>query len=154
MTSGCGVPTCPAPSTIPPAPNPSRTASSSRPSRHARSASPLACTSKVSRNLAGPHAGMRPPHVIISRGANIYPQEVDDVDNPTASLRDVDADLLGKHPELYPDLTVTQQYGIPYETVMDIQLAVLRERFDTLVHKVRSEEPRLNSSHVEISYAV
>jgi len=79
---------------------------------------------------------MRPPHVIISGGANIYPQEVDDVDNPTASLRDVDADLLGKHPELYPDLTVTQQYGIPYETVMDIQLAVLRERFDTLVHKV------------------
>jgi len=58
------------------------------------------------------------------------------MDQPTASQRNVDADLLRKHPERYPDLTVTQQYGIAYETVMDIQLAVLRERFDTLVHQV------------------
>jgi hypothetical protein len=58
------------------------------------------------------------------------------MDEPTASQRDVDTDLQGRHPERYPDLTVTQQYSIPYETVMDIQLAVLRMRFDTLVHKV------------------
>jgi len=54
----------------------------------------------------------------------------------TAPQRDVDIDLLKKHPEWYPDLSVTQQYGIPYETVMDIQLTVLKDRFDTLVHRV------------------
>src|SRR5258707_6078792 len=94
MTSGCGVPTCPAPSTIPPAPNPSRTASSSRPSRRARSALPLACTSRISPALAGPHARHAAPHMIISGVVNIYPQEVDDLaDNPTTSQRDTDADV-------------------------------------------------------------
>jgi hypothetical protein len=58
------------------------------------------------------------------------------MDMPTAAQRDVDTDLLRKHPERYPDLSVTQQYSIPYETVMDIQLAVLKERFSTLVHRV------------------
>jgi hypothetical protein len=57
------------------------------------------------------------------------------VDKPSSNT-DVDIDLLKKHPERYPDLTVTQQYTIPYETVMDIQLAVLKDRFNTLVHKV------------------
>ena len=41
----------------------------------------------------------------------------------------VDIELLKKHPEKYPDLSVTQQYLIPYDTVMDIQLSVLRDRF-------------------------
>ena len=48
----------------------------------------------------------------------------------------VDIELLKKHPENYPDLSVTQQYTIPYDTVMDIQLAVLKDRFNHLVHKV------------------
>ncbi|HTT85021.1 MAG TPA: hypothetical protein VMF67_16205 [Rhizomicrobium sp.] len=48
----------------------------------------------------------------------------------------VDIELLKKHPEKYPDLSVTQQYTLPYETVMDIQLAVLKERFSHLVDKV------------------
>lgn len=55
------------------------------------------------------------------------------MDKPTS---EIDVEFLKKHPERYPDLTVTQQYGIPYETVMDIQLTVLKERFNTLVHKV------------------
>jgi hypothetical protein len=58
------------------------------------------------------------------------------MDMPAAAQRDVDTDLLKKHPERYADLSVTQQYSIPYETVMDIQLAVLKDRFDTLVHRV------------------
>jgi hypothetical protein len=58
------------------------------------------------------------------------------MDMPTAAQYDVDTDLLKKHPEGYADLSVTQQYSIPYETVMDIQLAVLKQRFSTLVHRV------------------
>jgi hypothetical protein len=58
------------------------------------------------------------------------------LDIPTSPQRKVDVDVLKRHPERYPDLSVTEQYLIPYETVMDIQLTVLKKRFDTLVHRV------------------
>ena len=70
------------------------------------------------------------------------------MDTSTAPQRDVDADFLKKHPERYPDLTVTQQYGIPYETVMDIQLSVLKDRFNTLVHKVPVLAKLAESQHI------
>ena len=58
------------------------------------------------------------------------------MDMPTAAQRDVDTDLLKKHPERYPDLSVTQQYCIPYETVMDDCAALVALAAETARAKV------------------
>src|ERR1700690_3027711 len=73
---------------------------------------------------------------------------------PTAPQRDVDIDLLRRVPARYPDLSVTQQSGIPYETVMDIQLAVLKERFDTLVHRVPVLEKLAQSQKISAIHEI